>query len=1294
MVLFSKIFDEYIITKKTFDKRSNKKDKNSIQKFILVKNGDINLEQQTDLFLENKISILEDLILNLKNKFIFKKITDISKNIRMMVCDYITKICKFNFTEFFDDDSIKYFPFFLIDPNDQIKSKYLQLIYEKLDQKEENDTGCIIKILKESRDSILNICIKEEKILAKRAIKIIELLSQHNILDIKTVNLLLPHLFNPDPHIRDLISNIVLNYILNFESRDIIREAEEIEENQEDEIDNKMDIDENNEDENTSIKNKNKNYKFSIEDLIEILEFFSKLTEKDEKMIKVLVDNFYPKLKIFKNFSFFFDLIDQILNRKNQNDLNNTDKILEEENNSYNNQLLKICLIVLKYSIEKLQEDIDNSKSSTDELMKDQIPLNEEFLNHLVLRSPSLIKIILLDEQIFYETFIELTNLFENFRIYNLNLLKFNNEKIHDILTELQKVFFYTLIQKNNSGEYYSFNNFMSNSVDNIGKTIIKLTNFLSINKSNEDFLDYNEKTIIKEICKKTFEKITNLIFSHTIFVNEEINENNFTNEDCENFFYIMVRFDCVLNHFGNFNEFFINNINYLKFQNFIFNIIYYYRDLNKININKISLFLNESNNKNSSNIFLVDNIDEYKIDKKKKSQNSLVVEINGNIVEGNRLRRELINSEFFLQNFTNYGINLLKSINLVILSKVIFNLNSNSINENNNPNTNSDMRYLSNFNMNSANVSSINSNQSNLLVEIYSKYLNNLFDNFEKILDWDFQNIQILDNNNANNEQKKIFIENLLKIIQEKRSFNIEIKSKFICLILELLIFISSEKLEIYSANCENKLKYQINDILLNKIEDFLKKEFVLFFLINNNKLIDLNKTIKNLENEDNNDTEEENKIKIETLISEKKMIESNLSFKTILLKNICESYSKLLIQNLGIFKNRNLICLFFETFYLIKFPTIIESINNIVYQNLLEKEITYYLKDDENNKLNWMIFYFTKIAVKLFDNNSKIFSFKNKHSNNLEIPEDISYDLIIDQDEKILYLKRYFEVYLKSIRNIKSKLSKEQCKKIDEKDKKFLEEFICKSINFSLDSKIIKEKEIPNENKLNDNNILNNDDISDSLNNNPRKVQKIIHIEYVKFLELIRFILKSTFYITEIEYKTFLMIFVKLVKIIEVMDNINLPDLKIIESMKNYLLTKAKLFLSYDEKESEDDKKNTSNHKEDVENDKTDEEKNDEISEDEKKLKIFKKKINKKGKKKKKENNIDLEKEEDKVSENEKKDSDISEIELEVEEDIVKEKTNVKKKKKNKSAIKNVNIGKKRKLDEVNLLYLKFRS
>ena len=37
----------------------------------------------------------------------------------------------------------------------------------------------------------------------------------------------------------------------------------------------------------------------------------------------------------------------------------------------------------------------------------------------------------------------------------------------------------------------------------------------------------------------------------------------------------------------------------------------------------------------------------------------------------------------------------------------------------------------------------------------------------------------------------------------------------------------------------------------------------------------------------------------------------------------------------------------------------------------------------------------------------------------------------------------------------------------------------------------------------------------------------------------------------------------------IIEVMDNINLPDLKIIESMKNYLLTKAKLFLSYDSNE-----------------------------------------------------------------------------------------------------------------------------
>ena len=487
MCLFCNLFEEYISTKKLMEKRSNKKVKTSLEKFVTNKNGSLNLEQQTDLHLENKLNLLEDFIENLKQKFIFKKITDVSTNIRMMICDYIFKISKNQFSEFFDDDSIKFYPFFLIDPSYKIKLKYLQIIYDKLEDMNEKDFECIIKILKESRDMILNICIKEEKTIAKRGIKIIELISKHNILDLKTVNLLLPHLFNPDPNIRNLISNVVLNYILNFESRNVINEAKEEEENNENDNEegynktkakreNLMDVcdGEENQENKNNIQNKAQ-YKYTLENLIEIFEFFSKLTEKDEKMIKVLVDNFYPKMNVFKNFTLFFDLIDLLLNKSNIDPAKGNLKLEDNENKNNSNfeyiKLLKICLIVLKQSIEKLQDEIDNAKTSNDinNLTKEQIPLNEEFLNNLISKTPSFIKKIIINDEIFFETFVEITNLFENLKIYNYNLIKFDFDKVYDILEELHKVFFHNFIIKNENGQYSSYNNFMLYAIDNTG---------------------------------------------------------------------------------------------------------------------------------------------------------------------------------------------------------------------------------------------------------------------------------------------------------------------------------------------------------------------------------------------------------------------------------------------------------------------------------------------------------------------------------------------------------------------------------------------------------------------------------------------------------------------------------------------------------------------------------------------------------------------------------------------------------------------------------------------------------
>ena len=78
----------------------------------------------------------------------------------------------------------------------------------------------IIDILNKTKSTILSICVKEDSFLAKSGIKILELLSKQNILETKTVNNLLLHLFNEEPKIRALITQITISYILNFEQPD------------------------------------------------------------------------------------------------------------------------------------------------------------------------------------------------------------------------------------------------------------------------------------------------------------------------------------------------------------------------------------------------------------------------------------------------------------------------------------------------------------------------------------------------------------------------------------------------------------------------------------------------------------------------------------------------------------------------------------------------------------------------------------------------------------------------------------------------------------------------------------------------------------------------------------------------------------------------------------------------------------------------------------------------------------------------------------------------------------------
>ncbi len=549
-------------------------------------------------------------------------------------------------------------------------------------------------------------------------------------------------------------------------------------------------------------------------------------------------------------------------------------------------------------------------------------------------------------------------------------MIKFDLDKVYNIIEELQKVFFHNFNLKNENEQYLSYNNFISSAIDNIGKIIIKLINFLTLNKMHDDSARLNDRNIIKDLCSRLFDKISSKIINNKIFLSEEIKD-RISNEQAEELIYLLVRMDCVLNYFGSFGDSFISQLNFVKFQNFLFNLISHYRlNVQSIISERTSIF--EKQNKIEAQIKNSDN----KHDKKNRNSDNNLKALQDS---AKAIEMKFNSCEYFLQNFTNYNLKLIKSLNLILLTKIVFNLDS-LTNENNS----SLSASIANPNQNNESSQKLNIQETSLFYEAYLKFINNLFMNVENFLKHDFdysmKNKQLENSEADSNEEFNRFV-------QEKNYLSLEIKSNFLCLIFDIIIYISSEKLEMYSSNCDLKIKFQLNDFVLQSIEKFLKKEFVFFFYMSCRKLKEISDEIRTMEIlQENEDLEEEELNKLQLLSEFKKNIESVISIKTIFFKNICESFSKLLIQNLGMFKNRSLIILFFETFYLIKYPLIIESINNIVFENLLEKEISYYLKDEENNKINWMIFYFTKIAVKLFSKCSSMFNFEEYLNKNNE--------------------------------------------------------------------------------------------------------------------------------------------------------------------------------------------------------------------------------------------------------------------------------------------------------------------
>ena len=440
----------------------------------------------------NLCNNLTEYINDIKKNFIIHKICDYSKEIRMLICDMIERLSKHYFNVVFGEFKlVEYFNFFLQDPCNVIRVKYLQIIYDRLnninisdddmekkDEKkkdedfieteEEKNTSkksdtsnyettneelkesmsIIIDILNKTKSTILSICVKEDSFLAKSGIKILELLSKQNILETKTVNNLLLHLFNEEPKIRALITQITISYILNFEQPDkegIIPRP-------------------------------------CLDHVHFLNQLALRLTGKVPNMMKVFVEDFFNELNIIKNYKLLFDYVNNLLNQ---------DEIEFD--------LLQNILILIDNSIKTVKIQIEEKDQ------KEFIKKHDEFCEQLINRISDFIKKLRfahnendIKQNSHYELINSLLLLLENFKLYPTSSFNIQFETIKQILFELKKTFFIStsiINTKNNDNDN-------DIDLDDEDDNIFKKNKNIKMKQSQ---LQINEETLIENCIKSNF---------------------------------------------------------------------------------------------------------------------------------------------------------------------------------------------------------------------------------------------------------------------------------------------------------------------------------------------------------------------------------------------------------------------------------------------------------------------------------------------------------------------------------------------------------------------------------------------------------------------------------------------------------------------------------------------------------------------------------------------------------------------------------------------------------------------
>ena len=948
----------------------------------------------------NLCNNLAEYINDIKKNFIVYKICDYSKEIRMILCEMMERISKNNFNIIFGEfNLVEYFNFFLQDPSDVIRVKYLQIIYDRLNtinESEENELtkntkklddffvtnkskenteknkedkdnsknthisyshpteddlkesmSIIIEILNKTKATILSICVKEDSFLAKSGIKILELLSKQNILETKTVNNLLLHLFNEEPKIRALISQITINYILNFEQPN---------------------------DEGVIVKP-------SVEHVHLMNKLSLRLTNKGENMMHTFVADFFNDLNIIKNYKLLFDYVNFLLNQDE----------LEFD-------FLQNIFLLIGSSIKMVRNKIDEFG------LNDYIKKHDEFCEELINRFSEFLKKLRfakIDKDIRsnsnYDLINSLLQLLQNFKLYPSSSFNIPFETIKQILFELKKTFFISTSLFNNNNKSKNENSELD--IESDEESILSEKNKKKIKRSQaeineekiiENYIKSNYSCGVEKLCENILRGMSSILSDQKLF--ELFNYND-----------TQIMDQMIYSTNDNDNKECLAYIFFKTFQEQIISHPYYSeiaQNSGSNDISEISKLISENYDENI--IYILVN-----------QFNQLII--------------------YFPKVFSEVG-----GVNLYEFEHFLISLLRCKINKL----FNDDIKILE-FNYNYI-ISLLN-----IIDTIHLRLFNNNVEFKENISEYIEIRNRII--------TMLFYIMSISYLKLEEKSYNsflYLIKGKCLGLFLDIYMVTTHDKLQV------RELQYELIPNLMSIFYIFVRNNFIRFlwdqykeneFSINPDDDSD---------NEEGNTKQKSKKDKNKTSKKKNEIFWANYKLQTFILKIFAEKFSRLLLVNFKTFLNEPLCLLYFETFFLLPQSTVIQQITDYTLEILMTKEINQYKKfleekekeinnnannnnnnNTEEGKIFLILYYMNKIVLRIFNNDSQLYNDENNPK-----PFDISFE------EKFDLCQRYLNTYIRITRKMKQKFSKENPALI-EKDKIPYENFILNGIAFALD-------------------------------------------------------------------------------------------------------------------------------------------------------------------------------------------------------------------------------------------------